>query len=125
MNDIVTNYIISSDGVIVHTPDMHIKSTHKNKSGYLMCNIYVGTKWKLISVHRLVANAFIPNPENKSEVNHIDGNKLNNMVSNLEWVTHDENIQHANRTGLNSYKSGLDARHNKYAKSMLMSVLNI
>jgi hypothetical protein len=63
-------------------------------------------KHKTLTVHRLVARTFIPNPENKEEVNHIDGNKLNNCVDNLEWVTTSENMLHAYKTGIreNNYK---------------------
>lgn len=55
---------------------------------------------KFPSIHRLVALTFIPNPENKREVNHKDGDKSNNHISNLEWATPSENIRHAYRSGL-------------------------
>lgn len=71
-----------------------------NNNGYMTIHLYNHPKHKVTTVHRVVATAFIPNPENKRTVNHIDGNKKNNRVDNLEWATHGENHRHAYRTGL-------------------------
>lgn len=73
-----------------------IKSSH----GYYGVMLYNHRKYKHATIHRLVAEAFIPNPEGKRTVNHMDGDKGNNAVSNLEWMTHGENHKHAYRTGL-------------------------
>ncbi|HIT38246.1 MAG TPA: HNH endonuclease [Candidatus Onthousia faecipullorum] len=73
-----------------------ILCAHVNKKrGYVQILLTKEGKQKLYLCHRLVAETFIPNPNNYSEINHIDGNKQNNYVKNLEWCTHSENIKHA------------------------------
>lgn len=71
-----------------------IKSLRRTKQGYILCDLYISGKQKSIRVHKLVAEAFIENPLNKTTVNHIDGNKENNNVLNLEWATPKEQNQH-------------------------------
>lgn len=80
--------------------DGRIKTLSVDRGGYLYVWLSKHSKMKCLKVHRLVADAFIENPNGKRTVNHIDGNKKNNQVDNLEWATHSENIIHANKTGL-------------------------
>lgn len=81
----------------------HVMSPKLGKWGYFYVNLYRNGKFsKTLKIHRMVATAFVPNPNNKPEVNHKDGNKQNNLPTNLEWVTESENVIHAFATGLHS-----------------------
>lgn len=72
----------------------------KDKDGYCRCSVQkLDGTWTSQPVHRLVAKAFIDNPDNKESVNHIDGNRTNNKVENLEWVTAKENVIHSFKFG--------------------------
>lgn len=82
------------------TGEIKILKLCKDKDGYMVVNLYKNKKLYRKSVHRLVAATFIPNIDNKPQVNHIDGDKTNNRVSNLEWCTNSENQHHAWATGL-------------------------
>lgn len=77
-----------------------LKHQYINRDGYCTVHLKKEGKSQQIQVHRLVAIAFIPNINNLPQVNHIDGNKANNRVENLEWVTAKQNMQHAIKTGL-------------------------
>lgn len=93
-------YSVTSDGrVYSHITDKFLKHSF-DKNGYPQLPLREGGIYITRKIHRLVAEAFLANPECKITVNHIDGDKTNNDVSNLEWATHSENTVHAYRTGL-------------------------
>ena len=76
-----------------------IISTKNISQGYKKTDLFKGNIRKQFFVHRLVAHVFVPNPSKKPNVNHLDGNKLNNRAENLEWVTQKENVHHAMANG--------------------------
>lgn len=107
-------YQVSNKGRVktLHKPDQGCSTLDENNikkiddvtrhKGYCLVQLYKDGKKKMVRVHRLVAEAFIPNPMNYSQVNHIDGNKTNNCVENLEWCSGKHNMQHAVEHNLNN-----------------------
>ena len=102
-------YMINDKGEIFSDNSGRMKTRYRAGSNYRIINFMTQEgKKRTFRVHRLVAMAFLPNPQNKQEVNHIDGNKENNSLENLEWATRQENAQHAVDTGLIKPRKGED-----------------
>jgi hypothetical protein len=104
-------YSVSRDGrVWTHRRGKYLNPGSSSQGKYLSVCLTRDGKVKCFSIHRLVASAFIENPDNKPQVNHIDGNKRNNNAYNLEWVTGSENMKHAHSTGLIDSLNGVSSR---------------
>jgi len=101
------NYCVSSLGNIKGTSGKKFKLLTRG-GGYLYKDFYEQGHKKRISIHRLVAKLFIPNPENKPDVNHKNGIKTDNRAENLEWVTKSENMIHAVILGLHNHTKLFD-----------------
>ena len=98
------NYLVFEDGRIYSKRFKKFLTPKKNHDGYLRVQIWENNKCHFVSWHRIIAQTFIPNPDNKPFINHKDGNKQNNSVENLEWCTQKENIKHAWETGLSKHR---------------------
>lgn len=105
------HYVINRNGTISNKKKGIVLSGSITRAGYLRYTISIINRRFRICAHRAVALKYIPNPDSLPVVNHKDGNKLNNDISNLEWCTHAENVQHAydhcgkkpNKTGLGKF----------------------
>jgi hypothetical protein len=115
-----TNYSVSNTGYIRNDASGKTLSPARSRQGYVRLNIWDKGKTRSVAVHRLIAETFLPNPEGKAIVNHIDGNPSNNRLENLEWATISENVTHAYATGL--AKRGEDATVAKLTEKQVVSI---
>lgn len=113
-----TLYAVTESGEIISLrTGLHIKQS-KSTTGYLRVNLNNKDKGKTRKVHRLVAIHFLENPANLKCVNHKDGNKLNNHISNLEWCDYTHNNRHARQLGLCKTPKGVDSPRCKPVKRL-------
>lgn len=119
------NYEVSNLGNIRHVSSNKLRKPAKNNKGYQLVCLYQNNKVKGYLLHRLVALAFIPNIDNKPEVNHLDGNKENNVVTNLEWSTRTDNLRHAIDTGLQDVARGSNAGGAKLTEEIVREIRNL
>lgn len=102
--DFDARYEISNTGKVRNVKTMRLLKQTLNKDGYLTLSFKINDKYTSKFVHKLVANAFIPNPNNYTEINHIDEDKSNNCVENLEWCSRQYNINYGERNAKASNK---------------------
>jgi hypothetical protein len=122
INNEKTEYTVDVDGRIYSNHTNRYLKPFKNPSGYYLIDLHHNGNSYTRQVHRLVANAFIPNPDKLPTVNHINGDKSCNAVWNLEWMSIKDNVQHAWKTGLAKPRYGTDNPANVYSEEQIYAV---
>ncbi len=116
---------IKKSWIVSYNTEPHFLKPAFSYDGYHLVSIGCKNKKRTMSLHRLVAKAFIPNPENKPQVNHKDGNKINNRADNLEWATKSENELHAYKTGLKIQPRGQKNHNSKLTDKQVKEIKEI
>lgn len=119
-----TDYYVNEQGEIFSNKSGELKkmATTINNKGYQCVNLYIDGKKFTKKLHRMILETFRPNDDDSLQTNHIDGNKLNNNIQNLEWVTGSENMKHAFENNLKEPQKG---EKNGMAKLTEFEVLNL
>lgn len=123
--EIAPNYAVDVDGKIYNRKTGNALAQRLNRDGYLVVELWKENKKTVYTVHRFVAKAFIPNPDNLPCVNHKDGNKANNKVENLEWVTYSQNTIHAFELGLMKAKQGEDVHNSVLTEEQVHKICQL
>ena len=98
-----------------------------HKHGFRVVRLWHNNKTRLLKIYRLKAIHFMPNPENKPQVNHLDGNRLNEDLDNMEWATGKENMRHAIKNGFcgGQFKKGFSHQHAKLQEDDILKIRNL
>lgn len=96
------DYEVSLNGEVRRISNKQVKKPYLIHNGYWAVQLNINGKRKGYLIHRLIAENFLPNPDNKPFVNHIDSDRTNNSLNNLEWCTHQENVIHSYKQGFSS-----------------------
>lgn len=121
-NNIKTDYIVYHDGKVYSEVSERFLKPYLNSNGYLRYNLRVNGKKIRLYAHQLVAQTYISNPHNKPTVNHDNGEKLDNHIDNLSWMTYTEQNIHAVETKLNNVPSGNDSKFTIYPDELIHKV---
>lgn len=122
------DYLIAKDGRVFSLKSKKfLKKTLHKRDGYFYYTLFIGNgKNKKVKIHRLIALHYLPNPNNHPCINHIDGNKKNNSIKNLEWCTHSHNNKHAYDIGLKSKErpdiAGVKNFNSKFSERDLLEI---